>query len=85
MFLVSAVAEASALEKQSNTSSNNWEVEVVDEDMEMDDELNLPEMSLNPNNLCQQMNSELKNKFQVWLAHNRQNRNVVAQFTVSAL
>lgn len=72
MFLVSAVAEASALEDQSTISSTTWEDEVVDEDMEMDVELNLPEISLNPNNLSQQMNSKLKNKFQVWLAHNKQ-------------
>lgn len=72
MFLVSAVAEASALEDQSTISSTTWEDEVVDEDMEMGVELNLPEISLNPNNLCQQMNSKLKNKFQVWLAHNKQ-------------
>ncbi|XP_037540184.1 synaptonemal complex protein 2 [Nematolebias whitei] len=62
--LFKSFAEASALEGQSNISSTNWEDEVVDEDMEMNDELNLPEITLNPNSLCQQMNSELKNKFQ---------------------
>ncbi|XP_024862049.1 synaptonemal complex protein 2 isoform X1 [Kryptolebias marmoratus] len=62
--LFKSFAEVSAVEELSHMSSSKWEVEVVDGDVDMEDDLELPEMSLNPNNLCQQMSSELKNKFQ---------------------
>lgn len=79
------VAEVSAVEELSNISSSNWEVEVVDKDMDMDDDLELPKMNLNPNKLCQQMNSEMKNKFQVWLAYNRQNKSGSSIYCVCTL
>ncbi|XP_030588703.1 synaptonemal complex protein 2 isoform X3 [Archocentrus centrarchus] len=59
-FEVSAVDESS----QVKSSSCHWEAEVMDGDMDMDEDLDLPEIAVNPSNLCQQLNSELQKKFQ---------------------
>ncbi|KAK5602052.1 hypothetical protein CRENBAI_017232 [Crenichthys baileyi] len=56
--LFKSFAEVSVMDELSHISSSHWEAEDVDEDSE------LPERTLNPNNLCQQLSSELKNKFQ---------------------
>lgn len=55
------VAEVSAVDELSHISCSHWETEEMEEDSE------LPERTLNPNNLCQQLSSDLKNKFQVYL------------------
>ncbi|KAM4570552.1 uncharacterized protein sycp2 [Fundulus diaphanus] len=60
--LFKSFAEVSVVDERSHVSCSHWEAEEVDADMEEDSEL--PEQTLNPNNLCQQLSSELKNKFQ---------------------
>ncbi|XP_068996668.1 synaptonemal complex protein 2 [Embiotoca jacksoni] len=68
--LFKSFAEASALEElsqvmsSSRMSSSHWEAEVVDGDMDRDEDLELREMTVNPNNLGQHMSSELHKKFQ---------------------
>ncbi|XP_072223279.1 uncharacterized protein sycp2 [Leuresthes tenuis] len=59
---VSAVDELSCVVSSSHMSSSHWESEVMDGDVEED--LELTETVGNPSNLCQQLSSELKNKFQ---------------------
>ncbi|XP_026188403.1 LOW QUALITY PROTEIN: synaptonemal complex protein 2 [Mastacembelus armatus] len=62
---VSAETEAGRVMSSSPTlGSTHWEPEVGDGDMDMDEDLELPEMSVKPSNLCQQFSSELKKKFQ---------------------
>ncbi|KAM4738199.1 LOW QUALITY PROTEIN: synaptonemal complex protein 2 [Anableps anableps] len=60
--LFKSFAEVSVMDELSHISSSHWEAEEVDGDLDEDSEL--PERTLNPNNLCQQLSSELKNKFQ---------------------
>ncbi|CAK6951244.1 synaptonemal complex protein 2 [Scomber scombrus] len=45
-------------------SSSHWEAEVASADMDMDEDFDLPDVAVNPSNLCQQFSSELKKKFQ---------------------
>lgn len=66
---VPAVDELSQMSSSSHTSSRQLKSEVADEDVDMDEHLELPEMAANPRKLCQQFSSELKKKFQVWRAH----------------
>ncbi|KAM6981964.1 synaptonemal complex protein 2 [Tautogolabrus adspersus] len=62
---MSVESEASHVMSTSHTmSSTHWDAETGDGDMDMEEELELPKMALNPNNLCQQFSSELKKKFQ---------------------
>ncbi|XP_035863718.1 synaptonemal complex protein 2 isoform X4 [Sander lucioperca] len=62
---VSVEGEVSHVMSSSHTmSSSHWEAEVGDGDMDMDEDLELPENAVNPSNLCQQFSSELKKKFQ---------------------
>ncbi|XP_039657476.1 synaptonemal complex protein 2 isoform X4 [Perca fluviatilis] len=62
---VSVEGEVSRVMSSSHTmSSSHWEAEVGDGDMDMDEDLELPENAVNPSNLCQQFSSELKKKFQ---------------------
>ncbi|XP_051805719.1 synaptonemal complex protein 2 [Acanthochromis polyacanthus] len=61
---VSCVDELSQVMSYSPMSSSHWEAEVVDRDMDMDEDLELPESSLNPSDLCQKLSSELNKKFQ---------------------
>ncbi|XP_014846919.1 PREDICTED: synaptonemal complex protein 2 [Poecilia mexicana] len=56
--LFKSFAEVSAVDEMSHISCSQWETEDMEEDSE------LPGRTLNPNNLCQQLSSELKNKFQ---------------------
>lgn len=60
-YVLLTVAEVSVVDELSHISCSHWETEDMEEDSE------LPERTLNPNNLCQQLSSELKNKFQVYL------------------
>lgn len=50
---------------QVKSSSGHWEGEVTDGDVDIDEGLDLPEIAVNPRNMCQQLSSELKKKFQV--------------------
>ncbi|XP_013766244.1 synaptonemal complex protein 2 [Pundamilia nyererei] len=59
-FEVPAVDELS----QVKSSSGHWEGEVTDGDVDIDEGLDLPEIAVNPRNMCQQLSSELKKKFQ---------------------
>ncbi|XP_008273995.1 synaptonemal complex protein 2 [Stegastes partitus] len=61
---VSGVDELSQVMPYSHMSSSHWEAEVVDEDMDMDEDLELPESAVNPSDLCQKFSSELNKKFQ---------------------
>lgn len=46
-------------------SSSHWEEDVGNGDMDMDEDLELPDVAVNPSTLYQQFSSELKKKFQV--------------------
>lgn len=46
-------------------SSSHWEDDVGNGDIDIDEDLELPEVAGNPTNLCQQFSSELKKKFEV--------------------
>lgn len=59
-FEVPAVDELS----QVKSSSGHWEGEVTDGDVDIDEGLDSPEIAVNPRNMCQQLSSELKKKFQ---------------------
>ncbi|XP_025757206.1 synaptonemal complex protein 2 isoform X4 [Oreochromis niloticus] len=59
-FEVPAVDELS----QVKSSSGHWEGEVTDGDVDIDEGLDLPEIAVNPRNMCQQLSLELKKKFQ---------------------
>ncbi|XP_029132895.2 synaptonemal complex protein 2, partial [Labrus bergylta] len=62
---MSVESEVSHVMSTSHTmSSSHWDAETGDGDMDMEEELELPKMALNPNNLCQQFSTELKKKFQ---------------------
>lgn len=61
---VSGVDEFSQVMSYSQKSSRHWEAEVVDGDMDMDEDLELPESAVNPSNLCQKLSSELNTRFQ---------------------
>ncbi|XP_041859500.1 synaptonemal complex protein 2 [Melanotaenia boesemani] len=61
---VSTVDEFSQVASSSNMSSAHWEPGIVDENMGMSEELDFPEIDLNPSGFCQQLSSEIKNKFQ---------------------
>ncbi|XP_044207947.1 synaptonemal complex protein 2 isoform X3 [Thunnus albacares] len=85
---VSAEGEMSQVMSSSHTvSSSHWEAEVAEGDMDMDEDLEFPEMALNPNNLCQQFSSELKNKFQnrskMMEVYNKQSLKTVQQHVSS--
>ncbi|KAL6119851.1 sycp2l [Pungitius sinensis] len=57
--------EVSRVTSSSRTmSSGHWEAEVGEGEMDIDEDFELPEMSLNPSNLCKQFSNELKKKFQ---------------------
>lgn len=68
-FLVAEVPAEGELNRVMSSShtvtSSHWEAEVVSADMDMDEDLELQEVAVNPSNLCQQFGSELKHKFQV--------------------
>ncbi|XP_034393537.1 synaptonemal complex protein 2 [Cyclopterus lumpus] len=62
---VSAEGEVSCVMSSSHTmSSSHWEAEVEDGDMDVDEDFELPKVTVNPSNLCKQFSSELKKKFQ---------------------
>ncbi|XP_029013447.1 synaptonemal complex protein 2 isoform X2 [Betta splendens] len=62
---VSAESEVNPVMSTSHTVSfSRWEDDVGEGDMDMDDDLELPETAINPRNLCQRFSSELKKKFQ---------------------
>ncbi|XP_075950789.1 synaptonemal complex protein 2 [Anarhichas minor] len=62
---VSADGEMSRVMSSSHTmSSRHWEAEVGDGDMDMDEDFQLPEIAVNPSNLCKKFSSELQKKFQ---------------------
>lgn len=70
--LLPSVAEVSAesevtrvLFSPHTVSSSHWEAEVGDGDIDMNEDLELPKIAVNPSNLCQQFSSELKKKFEV--------------------
>ncbi|KAM8864625.1 uncharacterized protein sycp2 [Spinachia spinachia] len=57
--------EVSRVTSSSRTmSSSHWEAEVAEGEMDVDEDFELPEMSLNPSNLFKQFSNELKKKFQ---------------------
>ncbi|XP_054905451.1 synaptonemal complex protein 2 isoform X2 [Poeciliopsis prolifica] len=56
--LFKSFAEVSVVDELSHISCSHWETEDMEEDSE------LPARTMNPNDLCQQLSSELKNKFQ---------------------
>ncbi|XP_044065790.1 synaptonemal complex protein 2 [Siniperca chuatsi] len=68
-------------------SSSHWEAEVGDGDMDMDEDLELPKIAVNPSNLCQQFSSELKKKFQnrykMMEVYNKQSLKTVQQHVSS--
>ncbi|CAG6021345.1 unnamed protein product [Menidia menidia] len=59
---ISTVDEVSQAVCSSHVSSSHWESDGMDADV--DEDLELTQSSVNPNNICQQMSSELKNKLQ---------------------
>ncbi|XP_032375632.1 synaptonemal complex protein 2 isoform X3 [Etheostoma spectabile] len=62
---VSVEGEVSRVMSSSHSmSSSHWGAEVGEGDMDMDEDLELQEKAVNPRNLCQQISSELKKKFQ---------------------
>lgn len=69
LFLVAEVSTEGDVSQMMSSShmvsSSHWEAEVAVRDMDMDEDLELPEMAVNPSNLCQQFSSELRKKFQV--------------------
>ncbi|PWA30974.1 hypothetical protein CCH79_00010636, partial [Gambusia affinis] len=75
--LFKSFAEVSVVDELSHISCSHWETEDMEEDSE------LPERTLNPNNLCQQLSSELKNKFQnrckIMEIYNKQSSKTVQQ------
>ncbi|XP_027878082.1 synaptonemal complex protein 2 isoform X1 [Xiphophorus couchianus] len=75
--LFKSFAEVSAVDELSHISCSHWETEEMEEDSE------LPERTLNPNNLCQQLSSDLKNKFQnrckIMEIYNKQSSKTVQQ------
>ncbi|KAM7404534.1 hypothetical protein PAMP_011876 [Pampus punctatissimus] len=85
---VSAESEVSRMMSSSHTvSSSHWEAEVAVGDIDMDEDLELPEMAVNPTNLCQQFSSELKKKFQnrskMMEVYNKQSLKTVQQHVSS--
>ncbi|XP_037336951.2 synaptonemal complex protein 2 [Pungitius pungitius] len=57
--------EVSRVTSSSRTmSSGHWEAEVGEGEMDIDEDFEMPEMYLNPSNLCKQFSNELKKKFQ---------------------
>ncbi|KAM9855210.1 uncharacterized protein sycp2 [Aulostomus maculatus] len=85
----SADGEMSQVMSSSITvSSGHWEAEGADADMDMEDELDLPDASVNPGNLCQQLSSNLKKKIQsrykMMEVYNKQSFKTIQQH-VSAL
>ncbi|XP_041802431.1 synaptonemal complex protein 2 [Chelmon rostratus] len=62
---VSADSEVSHVMSSSHTlRSSHWEAKVQDGEMDMDEDLELSKIAVNPSNMCQQFNAELKKKFQ---------------------
>ncbi|XP_035513508.1 synaptonemal complex protein 2-like [Morone saxatilis] len=60
---ISAESEVSRVMSSSHTvSSSHWEADGTDGDMDMDEDLELPKIAVNPNNMCQQFSSDLINK-----------------------
>lgn len=67
---VSADSEVSHVMSSSHTlRSSHWEAKVQDGEMDMDEDLELSKIAVNPSNMCQQFNAELKKKFQVGHTH----------------
>lgn len=63
---MSAEGEVSRFISTSHTvSSSHWKDDVEDREMDMDEDLELPESAVNPSNLSHQFSSELKKTFQV--------------------
>ncbi|XP_047228681.1 synaptonemal complex protein 2 isoform X4 [Girardinichthys multiradiatus] len=81
--LFKSFAEVSVMDELSHISSSHWEAEDVDGDLDLDEDSELPERTLNPNNLCQQLSSELKNKlqnhFKMMEIYNKQSSKAVQQ------
>lgn len=73
---VSAESELSQVVSSHTVSSSHWEAEVGDGDMDIDEDLELPKDAVNPSNLCQQFNSELKKKFQVGHIYSQQGKRI---------
>ncbi|KAM6924887.1 synaptonemal complex protein 2 [Xenentodon cancila] len=61
---VPAVDELSQVGSSFPVSCSELKSKVVDGNMDVDEDLELPGIAVNPRNLCQQFSSELKNKFQ---------------------
>ncbi|XP_073325885.1 synaptonemal complex protein 2 [Pagrus major] len=85
---VSADSHVSQVLSSSQTmSSSHWEADVGDEDMDMDEDSELPKLAVNPSNLCQQFSSELKKKFenryQMMEVYNKQSLKTVQQHVSS--
>ncbi|XP_053173914.1 synaptonemal complex protein 2 [Scomber japonicus] len=68
-------------------SSSHWEAEVASADLDMDEDLDLPDVAVHPSNLCQQFSSELKKKFQsrskMMEVYNKQSLKTVQQHVSS--
>ncbi|XP_038579496.1 synaptonemal complex protein 2 isoform X5 [Micropterus salmoides] len=85
---VSAEGEVSRVISSSHAvSSSHWEAEVGDGDVDMDEDLELPKIAVNPRDLCQQFSSELKKKFQnrykMMEVYNKQSLKTVQQHVTS--
>ncbi|XP_076597979.1 synaptonemal complex protein 2 [Chaetodon auriga] len=62
---VSAESEVSHVMSSSHmVRSSHWEAEVQDGEMDVDEDLELSKIAVNPNDMCQQFSAELKKKFQ---------------------
>lgn len=67
---MSAEGELTQVMSSSHTvTSTHRDAEVKNGDIDMDEDLELPKIAINPSNICQQFSSELKKKFEVRRTH----------------
>ncbi|KAM9350340.1 LOW QUALITY PROTEIN: synaptonemal complex protein 2 [Symphorus nematophorus] len=88
LFKSFAESEVSRVMSSSHmVSSSHWEAEVGDGDIDMEEDMELPKIAVNPSNLCQQFSSELKKKFQnrhkMMEVYNKQSLKTVQQHVSS--